>query len=111
KKLSPAENVTKSWPPTVMFSGTADIELVNGISLHDKAKAAGVNFELYLAEGHGHGVARTEPRDFAWLNYATDFFTRTGAIDKQPAPEVLSGELKRYNGEKIESRAGALPAN
>ncbi len=101
RKLSPAQNVTKSWPPTVMFSGTADIELANGILLHDTAKAAGVNFELYLAEGHGHGVARTEPRDFAWLNYATDFFTRTGAIDKQPAPQVLSGELKKYDGKPV----------
>ena len=103
KKLSPAQNVTKLWPPTVMFSGTADIELANGILLHNKAKAAGVNFELYLAEGHGHGVARTEPRDFAWLNYATDFFTRIGAIARQPAPEVLSDELKKYNGEPIET--------
>jgi acetyl esterase/lipase len=103
KNLSPAQNVTQSWPPTVMFSGTADIELANGIVLHNKAKAAGVTFELYLAEGRGHGVARTEPRDFAWLNYATDFFTRIGAIDKQPAPEVLSGKLEKYNSEPIET--------
>lgn len=101
RKLSPAQNVTKSWPPTVMFFGTADIELTNGILLHDKANEAGVNFELYLAEGRGHGVARTEPRDFAWLNYATDFFTRTSAIDRQPAPQVLSGEQKKYHGEPV----------
>ena len=105
KQLSPAQNVTKTWPKTIMFSGTADIELANGILLHDKAKVLGVTFELYLAEGHGHGVARTEPRDFAWLNYATDFFTRIGIIDKQPAPEVLTGELKKYNGEKVEAIA------
>ena len=88
-----------------MFSGTADIELANGILLHDKAKALGVTFELHLAEGHGHGVARTEPRDFAWLNYATDFFTRIGIIDKQAAPEALTGTLKKYNGEKVEAIA------
>ncbi|MDZ4403271.1 alpha/beta hydrolase fold domain-containing protein [Prosthecobacter sp.] len=103
KKLSPAQNVTKLWPKTVMFSGTADIELANGILLHNQAKAADVTFEMYLAEGRGHGIARTKPRDFAWLNYATDFFTRIGIIDKQPAPEVLSGDLKKYNGEPVES--------
>ena len=105
KKLSPVQNVTKTWPKTVMFSGTADIELANGILLHEKAKALEVPFELYLADGRGHGVARTEPRDFAWLNYATDFFSRIGIIDKQPAPEALSGELKKYNGEKVETVA------
>ena len=101
-KLSPARHVTKSWPPTVMFSGTADIELRNGILLHNNAKEAGVNFELYLAEGHGHGVAPTGPRDFAWLQYASDFFMRAGVIDKQPAPEVLAGDLRKYNGEPVE---------
>ncbi len=105
KKLSPAQNVTKAWPPTVMFSGTADIELTNGILLHNKAKEAGVNFELYVAEGRGHGVARTEPRNFEWLNYATDFFTRIGMIDKHAATAALSGELKKYSGEKVESIA------
>ena len=102
KKLSPVRNVTKSWPPTVMFSGTADIELANGILLHNKAKEAGVNFELYLAEGRGHGVARTGSRDFAWLNYATDFFMRAGVIEKQPAPVALPGDLRKYNGEPVE---------
>jgi acetyl esterase len=103
KKLSPVQNVTKTWPKTVMFSGTADIELANGIRLHDKAKALDVPFELYLAEGHGHGVARTEPRTFAWLDYATDFFTRIGMISPPAKPAALSGELKKYNGEKGEN--------
>src|SRR5439155_20806843 len=87
RKLSPASNVTKSWPPTVMFSGTADIELANGILLHNKAQDAGVNFELYIAEGRGHGVARTEPRDFGWLRYSSDFFRRAGLIDQALASE------------------------
>lgn len=30
-KLSPVQNATQAWPKTVMFSGTADIELANGI--------------------------------------------------------------------------------
>ncbi len=101
-KLSPARHVTKSWPATVLFSGTADIELGNGILLHNKAKEAGVNFELYLAEGRGHGVARTAPRDFAWLQYSSDFFMRAGVMEKGPVPEVLSGDLRKYNGEPVE---------
>jgi len=100
-KLSPARRVGKSWPPTVMFSGTADIELRNAVLLHNRAKEAGVNCELYVAEGRGHGIPRTEPRDFAWLNYAADFFARAGVIDQQPVAEVLSGNLRKYNGEPV----------
>src|SRR5439155_4852670 len=100
-KLSPARNVTTAWPPTVMFSGTADIELANGILLHNNAKEAGVNFELYIAEGRGHGVARTEPRDFGWLLYASDFFRRAGLMDQGPAPEEAPGNLRKYNGEPV----------
>ena len=101
-KLSPARHVAKSWPPTLMFSGTADIELRNGILLHNKAKEAGVNFELYLAAGRGHGVARTAPRSFSWLQYASDFFMRAGVVVRGPSPEVLSGDLRKYNGEPVE---------
>lgn len=97
-KLSPARHVTKAWPPTVMFSGTADSEYSNGILLHNKAKEDGVNVELYVAEGRGHGVARTGPRDFAWLDYASDFFARAGVIAKPPVAEVLSDSLRKYNG-------------
>ena len=109
-KLSPTRHVTKSWPPTVMFSGTADIEVSNGILLYNKAKEAGVNFELYLAEGRGHGVARTAPRSYSWLHYASDFFMRAGVIARGPSPDVLSGDLRKYNGEPVE-KVFAKPDN
>ena len=102
QKISPARHVTKSWPPTILFSGTADNNLGNGTLLHNNAKAAGVNFELYLAEGHGHGVRPTEPRDFAWLQYASEFLGRAGLIDKQPAIPALFGNLRKYDGEPVE---------
>lgn len=101
-KLSPARHATKSWPPTVMFSGTADIELPNGILLHNNAKAAGVSFELYLAQGRGHGIVNAAPRDFGWLQYAADFFQRTRLIDPMAAPETPPEALQKYNGEPVE---------
>ena len=100
RKLSPARNVTKSWPPTVMFSGTADIELANGVLLHNQAKESGVTFELYMAEGRGHGVATAGPRDFGWLLYGSDFFRRVGVMDLG-MPEALPGDLRKYNGEPV----------
>jgi acetyl esterase len=101
RRLSPPRNVTKAWPPTILFSGTADIELANGILLCNKAKEAGVNFELYVADGRGHGVTSTGPRDFGWLLYASEFFRRAGVIDQGPTPESLSGDLRKYDGEPV----------
>lgn len=100
--LSPARHVTKSWPPTVLFSGTADIELANGILLHNKAKEAGVNIEMYVIEGGGHGVVNTESRDSGWRECAADFFMRAGMIDKKGVPAILPKELRKYNGEPVE---------
>ncbi|MCX7012051.1 MAG: alpha/beta hydrolase [Candidatus Sumerlaeota bacterium] len=102
-KLSPARNVTRSWPPTVLFSGTSDRNLANGILLHNNAKEAGVMVELYVEEGAGHGVLPTGPMDVSWLQYAADFFIRAGVIDKGTQNETPSGTLKKYNGEPVET--------
>ncbi len=100
-KLSPARHATRTWPATVLFSGTADIELANGILLHNKARAAGATFETYLAEGGGHGVVNATSKDFGWTQYASDFFMRAGVIDKGP-PRTPPGKLRKYNGEPVE---------
>jgi len=105
-KLSPSRHVTKAWPPTVLFIGTADIGLTNGVLFHNKAKEADVTVELYLAEGRGHGVRRvvnSGPRDFISSKYAADFFMRAGVMDKGPLPDAPPGEWQKYNGEPIET--------
>ena len=105
-KLSPARHATEAWPPTVLFTGTADIELANGIVLHDKARAAGATFELYVIEGGGHGVIPTGPREHRWLQPAGDFFMRVGLIDKKPVPEPLPKEWRKYDGGPVEKLFG-----
>jgi acetyl esterase/lipase len=102
-KLSPARHATRAWPPTVLFTGTADIELANGILLHDKARAAGATFELYVIEGGGHGVIPTGPREQTWLQPAGDFFMRVGLIDKKPVPDSLPKEWRKYDGGPVET--------
>jgi acetyl esterase len=100
-KLSPARHVTNTWPPTVLLTGSADIELANAVLMHDKAREAGANFEMYVVEGGGHGVAPTGPREFTWLQCAGDFFVRAGLIDKGP-PAALPKEWRKYTGGPIE---------
>jgi hypothetical protein len=36
------------------------------------------------------------------LQYASDFFMRAGVVARGPSPEVLSGDLWKYNGEPVE---------
>ena len=105
-KLSPARHATRAWPTTVLFTGTADIELANGILLHDRARAAGATFELYVIEGGGHGVIPTGPREHRWLQPAGDFFMRVGLIDKKPLPEPLPKEWRKYDGGPAEKPSG-----
>jgi acetyl esterase/lipase len=101
-KLSPARQVTKAWPPTILFFGNADRLLPNGILLYNQVREAGVVCELYLAEGQGHGFVNIEPWNYVSSKYAADFFMRAGILDKAPLPEAPPGELKKYNGEPIE---------
>jgi acetyl esterase/lipase len=104
-KLSPARHVSKSWPATVIFSGTADIELANAVLMYENATQAEVTLELYLAEGRGHGVVNTAPRDFGWLQVADGFFTRAGLIEPSGTFENPPPPLIKYNGEPLEKIA------
>ena len=102
-QLSPARQVTEAWPPTVMFFGTADRLLPGGVLLYNKAKDAGVVAELYLAEGEGHGFVNIAPWNLISSRYAADFFMRAGVLYEMALPMAPPGELRKYDGEPIET--------
>ena len=103
EKLSPARHVTKAWPPTVLFFGTADRLLPGGVLLHNKARDAGAACELYLAEGQGHGFVNMAPWNYVSSKCAAEFFQRAGVMNQGPLPNVPPGMLKKYNGEPVET--------
>ena len=43
------------------------------------------------------------PWNFVSSRYAAEFFMRAGVMDKALLPEVPPAELRRYNGEPIET--------
>ena len=57
KKASPLEHVTKDSPPFLIIHGTADIIVptIHSERLHAKLRAAGVESELLVLKGRGHG--------------------------------------------------------
>ena len=46
---------SRSFPPTIIQTGTRDLLLSDCVQLHEKMKAAGVNVELSVREGMWHG--------------------------------------------------------
>ena len=57
KEISPAHNISKDDPPTVVFLGTKDklIPVATAEAFQTKMKAVGVASELHLYEGMPHG--------------------------------------------------------
>jgi acetyl esterase/lipase len=47
--------VLKNFPPTLLVTGTRDIAMSNALATHAKLLQAGVETELFVAEGLGHG--------------------------------------------------------
>ncbi len=101
-RLSPARQVTKAWPPTVLFFGNTDKLLANGVLLHNKVREVGVAAELYLATGEGHGFVNKAPWHEVSSKYAADFFMRAGVLEKKPLPDGPPDVLRKYNGEPVE---------
>ena len=101
-RLSPASHVTKAWPPTVQFFGTADRLLTGGVLLHNRMRAAGVRCELYLAEGQGHGFVNMDPWNVVTSKYAAEFLMTAGLFEKTKLPEAPSDSLRRYDGEPLD---------
>lgn len=101
-RMSPASHVTKAWPPTIQFYGTADRLLPGGILLRNRAREVGVPSELYLAEGQGHGFVNMDPWNVVTSKYAAEFFTTAGLMEKTKLPEAPGDKLRRYDGEPLD---------
>jgi acetyl esterase/lipase len=75
KRASPIEYVSKDDPPFLIVQGTADllVPAIHSERLYDKLAAAGVEAELVLVKGKGHGwggdlAARTTETVIRFLN-------------------------------------------
>ena len=75
----------------------------NGYARRDRPALGRRYAELYLAEGEGHGFVNIAPWNFISSRYAADFFMRAGVMYKAPLPMVPPGELRKYDGEPIET--------
>jgi len=82
QEISPAHNIKKGAPPTVVFSGTKDhlIPVSIAENYKTKMKAVGSQCELFLYQGQGHGFFNKNKEEGLYFQktvYETDLFLRS----------------------------------
>ncbi len=92
KEFSPAHNITKAAPPTVIFVGDQD-KLIPAQTMRDFAaemKTAGVRCDLHIYPGAGHGFFNRDAAGQPWftetLAETGKFFTSLGWLKGEPKP-------------------------
>jgi acetyl esterase/lipase len=53
--LSPVNGDLADFPPTILISGTRDLLLSDTVRMHRALRAAGVDADLHVYDGHAHG--------------------------------------------------------
>lgn len=85
KAISPTLFIHEKAPPALLFFGSEDAALAQGIEYADKANDLGLDVELWLAFGQPHGFFNESP----WLEVTTlhldQFLTRVGYLSGEPA--------------------------
>lgn len=100
-KISPAHNISKDDPPTVVFLGTKDhlIPVATAEKFDKEMKAAGVKSELHLYEGKGHGFFNEGKGGFEsfadTLRKMDEFFVELGYLEGAPNEEWIRAVSKK----------------
>ncbi len=90
QEISPAHNITKNAPPTIVFLGREDHLIPVSIAENYKAKmdAAGCRCDLYLYEGAGHGffnLSKNEGKFYKLtIHEADQFLISLKYLKKEP---------------------------
>ncbi len=108
KEFSPAHNIRKDAPPTIVFLGDED-KLIPLSVLRDyeaKMKEVGARCETHVYEKAGHGFFNREPYFTLTLIEADKFLTSLGWLNgpptlKSPATQNANYEERSLEGSKV----------
>ena len=100
KEISPAHNITKDDPPAIVFLGSND-KLIP-VSIAEKfdadMKAAGLQSELHIYEGQGHGFFNESKGGsenfFDTIRKMDKFFVSLGWLEGKPTDEQVKAISK-----------------
>jgi acetyl esterase len=84
KAISPTLFIHEKTPPALLFYGSEDAALAQGVEYAAKARELGLDVELWLASDQPHGFFNDNP----WLEVTTlrlvQYLTRLGYLSGQP---------------------------
>lgn len=93
--ISPAHNITKDDPPTIVFLGSQDklIPVSTAETFDKKLKEQGIDSELYIYDGRSHGFfnrGKGDGQDFIDTVLKTDaFLVKHGYLKGEPDKALL----------------------
>ena len=93
--ISPAHNITKDDPPTIVFLGSADnlIPVETAESFERKLEENGIDSELHIYEERAHGFfnrGKGDGQDFIDTVLKTDaFLVKHGYLEGEPDRDLL----------------------
>jgi acetyl esterase/lipase len=101
-KISPYHNLTQNVPPTLIFCGTKDGNILDGIDFVKKSEKLGITVELYMAKGQGHAFAAPWGKESIYWRQATNylmdkFLARYGYTQGEPPIKFPDGQAAMEN--------------
>lgn len=117
--FSPYHNIKESTPPTIVFFGSADKHMKNGIpkEYHSKMLALGIPSELIIYDGLGHGFYNFTREEDGFRNTTLEadrFLAELGFLKGKPREELLPicTDAYRKEADRLERERRALyPGN
>lgn len=94
QEFSPAHNLSKDDPPSIVFLGSKDnlIPVKTAEKFRDDSLALGVDSELHVYQGQGHGFFNYDRKGSKWygetVRAADRFLARLGWIQGEPTLPV-----------------------
>jgi acetyl esterase/lipase len=91
RKISPNHFLTKEVPPALIFFGTEDRLNEGGKEYLAKAKALGLDAQMYMAPGQGHGFFNRSPWQERTTFLMDEFLTAHGYLQGKPTRDLPPG--------------------
>jgi len=113
--FSPYHNIKETTPPTIVFFGSADKHLKNGIpqEYQKKMQALGIPSELIIYDGLGHGFYNFTRIEDGFKNTTLEadrFLAELGFLDGKPREDLLPvcTDAYREEADRLERERRAL---
>jgi acetyl esterase/lipase len=91
RKISPNHYLSKEVPPAIIFFGTQDQLNEGGKEYIAKAKALGLDAQMYMAPSQGHGFFNRSPWQERTTFLMDEFLTAHGYLQGKPTRDLPPG--------------------